>query len=494
MSPSRPDILTARGAARPLKRLDAHLAAGTADAPGLREVPVAELWLRHQPRKLVPDSVLEALIAADRAQPAALLAELERLAAAEPTSTHAATLQGLHDLAATIRVHGVLVPIRLARMDDRYVVEEGHRRSLATLLAGQDRLPAVVAESASELLLAARQFVANDQRADLSALEKAAWLRDLMAKADRELRLRKDWPLEQPSFSTLFESADEDDGSQASTQHPASVDALPGGAAANADSSTISPNGTPPNGHADTRPNGTSANTRADADPSALPALGHAAAGALSPWERAGVRATPEAVPAEATASLAAARPPVTPTRADLEAHKGEVRSHVLSLTGLSLGRYYQLRQLNRLSPEARELAAGLTERHLRPVVVLPAESQALVVRAIVAHEVPANKVPALVRALADGGEAALRRALATLGLPSPRGRVASTFSRLPPVPPDWAERVQLVGQELRTIKAPHARRTRLAQLAEQAERLTAVAAAYRDLLRENGVEARTED
>jgi len=57
MSPSRPDILGARGAARPLKRLDAHLAAGVPQAPGLREVPVAELWLRHQPRKLVPDAV-----------------------------------------------------------------------------------------------------------------------------------------------------------------------------------------------------------------------------------------------------------------------------------------------------------------------------------------------------------------------------------------------------------------------------------------------------
>jgi len=99
---------------------------------------------------------------------------------------------------------------------------------------------------------------------------------------------------------------------------------------------------------------------------------------------------------------------------------------------------------------------------------------------------VPANKVPALVRALADGGESALRRALAALGLPSPRGRVASSYSRLQPVPADWAERVALVGQELRTIKAPRARRTRLAQLAEQAERLEAVAAAYRAILRDH--------
>src|SRR5581483_3972408 len=114
------------------------------------------------------------------------------------------TLEGLHELAGTIRVHGVLVPIRLAHVDERYVVEEGHRRSLAALLAGLDNLPAIVADSASDLLLAARQFVANDQRADLSALEKAAWLRDLVAKADHELRLRKDWPLDAPPFAVLF--------------------------------------------------------------------------------------------------------------------------------------------------------------------------------------------------------------------------------------------------------------------------------------------------
>src|SRR5215212_6599704 len=220
MRPSRPDILAARGTARPLQRLDSHLRGAAADAASLREVPIAELWLRHQPRKLVPDAVLDGLIAADHAQPAELLASLQELAADE-TSHHAETLRGLHELAATIGVHGVLVPVRLARIDDRYVVEEGHRRSLAALLAGLDRLPAVVAESASELLLAARQFVANDQRADLSALEKAAWLRDLMLKADRELRLRQGWPLDEPSFAALFEGVEDEDG-----PHP---DPLPGG-------------------------------------------------------------------------------------------------------------------------------------------------------------------------------------------------------------------------------------------------------------------------
>src|SRR5581483_1325252 len=129
----------------------------------------------------------------------------------------------------------------------------------------------------------------------------------------------------------------------------------------------------------------------------------------------------------------------------------------------------------------------------LRPVVVLPPQGQVLVIRAILAHQVPANKVATLVRALADGGESALRRALVALGLPSPRGRVASSYSRLPAVPADWEARLQLVAQELRTIRAPRARRTRLAQLAEQAQRLEAVAAAYRALLRDHGFELTAE-
>jgi ParB-like chromosome segregation protein Spo0J len=452
MSRSRPDILAARETARPLQRLEAHLAGDSATASGLREVPIAELWLRHQPRKLVPDTVLEALLAADRAQPAALLAELQRLAA-EPGSPHAATLQALHELAATIRVHGVLVPIRLARLDDRLVVEEGHRRSLATLIAGLDCVPAVVASSASEMVLAARQFVANDQRADLTALEKAAWLRDLMVKADRELRLRQGWSPEEPSFAALFERGDDEDPD---AERPASVVSVPDAPGR-----------------------------------SAAPAAPQASNGAATEHDHAGRNGThqpPEAATAEPQANADGSS--AVPDRLQFERHKGEVRAQVLSLTGLSLGRYYQLRQLNRLCPEARDVGAALTERHLRPVVVLPPEAQVLVIRAILAHQVPANKVPALVRALADGGAEALRRALATLGLPSPRGRVAGAHTRLHTVPADWEERLRLVAHELDTIKAPHARATRLAQLAEQTRRLEALAAAYRELLAEHGVEA----
>ena len=95
MSRSRPDLLAARTAARPLQRLEAHLVGDAADAGGLRDVPIASLWLRHQPRKLVPDVVLARLIAEDRAQPAALLVELQALGAAGDAPRQA-ILAGLH--------------------------------------------------------------------------------------------------------------------------------------------------------------------------------------------------------------------------------------------------------------------------------------------------------------------------------------------------------------------------------------------------------------
>ncbi|MBX5493010.1 MAG: ParB/RepB/Spo0J family partition protein [Chloroflexi bacterium] len=456
MSRNRPDILAARATARPLQRLNAHLAGDAAETGGLREVPIDELWLRHQPRKLVPDAVLDRLLAEDRAQPRALLTELQALAEREPQSPYRAILDGLNELAATIRVHGVLVPIRLARLEGRYVVEEGHRRSLASLLAGLDRIPAVVASTASELLLAARQFVANDQRTDLSALEKAAWLRDLLVKADRELRARKGWPLDEPSFSSLFEGAED----EAADERPR-----------------------PP---ARERPEAEELARAAASWPrfdDLRAAVQQAIAAAHEPEPSAEVEgeASRAVDPSSAAPELSG------PTRADWEAHKSEVRAQVLSLTGLSLPRYYQLRQLNRLCPEARELGATLTERHLRPVVVLPPEGQVLVIRAILAHQVPANKVPTLVNALRDGGATALRRALATLGLPTRPGRVSGVHTRLQGIPADWRDRVRLVEQELLTIKAPHARAARLAQIAQQLERLEGLAAAYRALLREYG-------
>ncbi|MGH2459866.1 MAG: ParB/RepB/Spo0J family partition protein, partial [Chloroflexota bacterium] len=55
-------------------------------------------------------------------------------------------------------------------------MRDGHRRCLASLLAGRETVPAVLVEEPSELEAVARPLIVNVQREDLTALEKGAAL------------------------------------------------------------------------------------------------------------------------------------------------------------------------------------------------------------------------------------------------------------------------------------------------------------------------------
>ena len=87
----------------------------------------------------------------------------------------AAQLEGL---AASIRVHGVLQPVVVRRVGERYELVVGERRWRASRAAGLDSVPAVVAEldSRDRLELA---LVENVQRHDLNPMELAEALRGL---------------------------------------------------------------------------------------------------------------------------------------------------------------------------------------------------------------------------------------------------------------------------------------------------------------------------
>ena len=54
--------------------------------------------------------------------------------------------EGLSELAASIRQHGVLQPIVVSRDHEGYELIAGHRRVLAARLAGKVSIPAVVRE------------------------------------------------------------------------------------------------------------------------------------------------------------------------------------------------------------------------------------------------------------------------------------------------------------------------------------------------------------
>lgn len=80
----------------------------------------------------------------------------------------------LKELAGSITEHGLIQPIVVHRAGDRFILHDGERRLRAARLAGLAAIPAFIAPTAAgaqTLLL--RAVVANDQRADLTAIERA---------------------------------------------------------------------------------------------------------------------------------------------------------------------------------------------------------------------------------------------------------------------------------------------------------------------------------
>jgi hypothetical protein len=154
------------------------------DAGRLIEFPIANLWLDDQPRQIVPDDVLNRLIEEGRAQPAALLAELRLIANTHPYYRN--VYQAICDLARTIEAEGVLEPLLVVVRDGHHVVRDGHRRTLASLVAGRQTVPVRVMDEPSDVQAAARQLVVNIQREDLTALEKGRWLLRLARLVERQ--------------------------------------------------------------------------------------------------------------------------------------------------------------------------------------------------------------------------------------------------------------------------------------------------------------------
>ncbi|MDQ3669129.1 MAG: ParB/RepB/Spo0J family partition protein, partial [Actinomycetota bacterium] len=84
----------------------------------------------------------------------------------------------LEDLAASIRSHGLLQPIVVSRAADGFELVAGHRRVLASRLAGRTTIPAVIRDDVTDRLELA--LVENLQRADLNAIEAARAYKLLM--------------------------------------------------------------------------------------------------------------------------------------------------------------------------------------------------------------------------------------------------------------------------------------------------------------------------
>jgi ParB family chromosome partitioning protein len=90
--------------------------------------------------------------------------------------------EGIAELSASIKRHGVLQPIVVSRTADGYELVAGHRRVLASRAAGKTTIPAVIREDVSNRLELA--LVENLQRADLNAIETARAYKLLMETYD----------------------------------------------------------------------------------------------------------------------------------------------------------------------------------------------------------------------------------------------------------------------------------------------------------------------
>jgi ParB family transcriptional regulator, chromosome partitioning protein len=88
----------------------------------------------------------------------------------------------LDELAASIRAHGLIQPIVVGRVGDRFQVIAGHRRWHACQRAGLAAVPCVVYPS-MDVDLTVIQAHENSRREDLNAADEAAWFHDLFEGA-----------------------------------------------------------------------------------------------------------------------------------------------------------------------------------------------------------------------------------------------------------------------------------------------------------------------
>jgi ParB family chromosome partitioning protein len=107
------------------------------------------------------------------------LIPIEKVTSGEHALRHAIAKEAVEDLAESIRRMGVLCPLVVQQKDDSYVVIFGHRRLAAALLAGRTEIPCII-KTESTATVKEMAFAENFFRADLSAVEQAASIKDVL--------------------------------------------------------------------------------------------------------------------------------------------------------------------------------------------------------------------------------------------------------------------------------------------------------------------------
>ncbi len=89
--------------------------------------------------------------------------------------------QGLKELADSIKEHGIIQPLVLRKLGDKYEIIAGERRYKAAQMAGLQTVPAVIA-NIDDNKSAEVALVENVQRRDLTAIEEARSYKNLLDK------------------------------------------------------------------------------------------------------------------------------------------------------------------------------------------------------------------------------------------------------------------------------------------------------------------------
>ena len=87
--------------------------------------------------------------------------------------------QGLNELAASIKQHGIIQPLVLRKIGDKYEIIAGERRYKASYIAGLSEVPAVII-NLNDNESAEVAIVENIQRKDLSPIEEAKSYKKLL--------------------------------------------------------------------------------------------------------------------------------------------------------------------------------------------------------------------------------------------------------------------------------------------------------------------------
>ncbi|MBR3884926.1 MAG: ParB/RepB/Spo0J family partition protein [Clostridia bacterium] len=87
--------------------------------------------------------------------------------------------EALNELANSIKVHGVISPIIVKQVDERYVIIAGERRWRASRIAGLKTIPCIVKDY-TEQQISEIAIIENLQREDLNPIESAKAIKNLI--------------------------------------------------------------------------------------------------------------------------------------------------------------------------------------------------------------------------------------------------------------------------------------------------------------------------